>query len=259
MKTEIKKSNILGIDFYHLDIHQAVDVVEGYIRNQSCSQVNFSNAQTVSLCRNKQGFFELLNNSSLTLADGMSIVWASKWLGPKLPGRVAGPDFMENMCARAAEKGYSVFLLGTTDENLKILESKLRLKWPHLKIVGTYSPPMRSEFTDGDNESMIARVRKAKPDVLFVGLSCPKQEIWIAQNLKKLNVPVALGVGAAFNFLSGQLSRAPLFMQKIGMEWLYRFLTEPKRMWKRYVIGNSIFIFLFFREIYKNRLLGRTI
>ena len=184
----------------------------------------------------------------------MSIVWGARVLRLKLPERVAGPDLMNALAGRAAEKGYRVFLLGTSDENLQQLKKKFCASWPGLNVVGIYSPPMSEKFTPDQTAAIIERVRAAKPDILFVGLSCPKQERWIAENLQQIQVPVSLGVGAAFDFLAGRIPRAPEWLRRRGLEWVHRLWCEPGRLWRRYLIGNSVFLYLLFRERIKFKL-----
>jgi N-acetylglucosaminyldiphosphoundecaprenol N-acetyl-beta-D-mannosaminyltransferase len=187
-------------------------------------------------------FKEILNQSDLLLADGMSVVWGARWVSVRLPGRVAGPDVMKALCERAPAHGHKIFLLGTSQDNLEKLAHKLKARTPNLDIVGMYSPPMCNQLNENENQKILKLIHDTKPDLLFVGLSAPKQEKWIAENLQRLSVPVCLGVGAAFDFLSGRIPRAPLKMQTIGLEWLYRLWCEPKRLWKRYLLGNAVFL-----------------
>jgi len=245
---------VLGVKFNLLNLHDSLEVMDGFVQKRIPTQVSFSNAYTVTLCRRNKKLQGLINGSDLNLADGMSIVWGSRWLGVRLPGRVAGPDLTEALCARAAEKGYRIFLMGSSVENLVRLKSVLQLKFPAIKIVGTFSPSMCEEFSDDETRTMIDQFRDTHPDILFVGISCPKQEIWIAENIKRIGVPLILGVGAAFDFLSGRIPRAPVFLRNMGLEWLHRLYCEPRRLWKRYLLGNFVFLSLLIKEMVRIRL-----
>jgi N-acetylglucosaminyldiphosphoundecaprenol N-acetyl-beta-D-mannosaminyltransferase len=229
-------------------------MIDRFVRDRKPHQIVLANAYTVSLCAQDQGLRALLNAAALTLADGMSIVWGARWLGIKIPGRIAGPDLMEAICARAEETGYRLFLMGSSLENLENLRSVLMTRWPKLRRPEIFSPSMCKEFDAAENQRILDHIQNAKPDILFVGMSCPKQEKWIARNLQALNVPVALGVGAAFNFISGLVPRAPERLRNIGLEWLYRLYREPRRLWKRYLLGNAVFLSLLMMQWGRHRL-----
>jgi N-acetylglucosaminyldiphosphoundecaprenol N-acetyl-beta-D-mannosaminyltransferase len=171
-----------------------------------------------------------------------------------IPERVAGPDLAEALCQRAEKRGYRLFFMGSSQENLDMLKKALLGRYPALNIVGMLSPSMCDRFSDEENQKIIAEVRHAAPDILFVGISTQKQEIWMSENLQKLNVPASLGVGAAFDFLSGRVPRAPEWLQKNGLEWMYRLFCEPKRLWKRYLLGNALFLYLLIKESLRRRL-----
>lgn len=237
-----KPLNVLGIRFHAICLTHALDFVQSWLLSPVCRQVVFANAHTISVGWRDGGLRQALDQSDLTLADGMSIVWGSRWIGVRLPGRVPGPDFTTALCARAATHGYRVFFMGSTETTLAQLKESLERQWPGLQIVGTYSPPMRDSFSDQETRDILEAVRAAKPDILFVGMSMPKQEKWIAQVKAQLPVPVAIGVGAAFDFLSGRVKRAPVHLQAMGLEWVYRLWCEPRRLWKRYLLGNAIFL-----------------
>lgn len=240
--------NILGVGFDSLDLDEAISALEAVIPSREPHQVCLANAYTVSIAQHDDHLRSLLNRSAFVLADGMSIVWGARWIHATLPGRVAGPDLMDTLCARAAAKGYRVFLLGTTNDNLAQLAKTLTTDHPGLHIVGMHSPSFCEKLTAGENDQIIQRLTDAKPDILFVGMSAPKQEKWIDENLSRLPVPLAIGVGAAFDFLSGRIPRAPRFWQRRGLEWLYRLCCEPRRLWKRYLLGNAVYLGLLARQ-----------
>jgi len=244
----LPSATILRVPFHRLCFDDALHMAVDYIQSKEPHQICLSNAYTVALAQNDEPFMRLMQNADLVLADGMSIVWGARWVGLKLPGRIAGPDFMEALCAIAAQKGYGIFLLGSTHENLLQLSEALLSRYPQLIIRGMYSPPMCEEIDDIENQKIIQKLNDAKPDIMFVGMSAPKQEKWIAAHLQTFHIPLCVGVGAAFDFISGRIPRAPNWMQKSGLEWAYRLFCEPKRLWRRYLLGNLVFLSLLLKE-----------
>jgi len=234
--------HLLGIPFHDIDIAGVLKQVRQFIANGVPRQICLGNAYTVSLCWKDLELRKVLDDADLVLADGMSIVWGGRLIGVNLPCRIAGPDLTESLCTLAEQSGYRVFFLGSTTDNLRQLKEILLQKWPKLQLAGMYSPPMCDRLSVQDNQAVFQELYRAKPDILFVGMSTPKQEKWIASNLKDLKVPVSIGIGAAFDFLSGRIPRAPRFLQDSGFEWLYRLGCEPRRLWKRYLLGNFIFL-----------------
>jgi N-acetylglucosaminyldiphosphoundecaprenol N-acetyl-beta-D-mannosaminyltransferase len=235
-------TNLLGIGIHGVRHQQALDQIETWIKERKPRHICLANAYSVSLCWDYPGYRATLDSADLVLADGMSIVWGGRWLGIHIPERIAGPDLTRMLCERAQEMGYGMFFLGSTAENLQLLISVLKRRYPKLRIVGSYSPSMCDRFSAEENRTIVRKIHEASPDILLVGISAPKQEIWIAEHLQDLNVPICMGIGAAFDFLSGRIPRAPGHLQKIGLEWLHRLSCEPRRLWKRYLLGNAIFL-----------------
>ncbi|BAU06853.1 glycosyl transferase, WecB/TagA/CpsF family [Fischerella sp. NIES-3754] len=165
-----------------------------------------------------------------------------------LKGRVNGTDLFEKLCAIAAEKQLKIFLLGgrpgASDKAKEVLEKR----HPNLQIVGTYCPPYGFESQPEELAIINSKIREAKPDILFVGLGSPKQEYWIYGNYKTLNVPISIGIGVSFELVGSMVKRAPLWMQKSGLEWFFRLLMEPQRLWKRYILGNPLFVWLVLKQ-----------
>lgn len=211
------------------------------------------NAHHVALLRESSRFRRAYADAALSVADGISLVWASRVLGSSLPERVAGVDLFEDVCAAAAGGGIRVFLLGGRPGAAEEAARVLRRQYPGLEVAGTLCPPFGFENDPAEAERVAQAVRAAAPDVLFVALGAPKQEVWLQDNLPSLGVPVGVGVGAAFDFVSGQVRRAPRWMRRAGLEWLFRVIVEPRRLWKRYAVYNTRFIALVFRQ----RLRGR--
>ena len=186
---------------------------------------------------------EILNRAALVTPDGMPLVWAMRLLGIKQQTRVYGPDLMLEWCDRASKLQIPIYLYGGTNSTLEKLQTNLKQKFPNLIIAGVHSPPFRPLSMAEETED-IERIHNSGAKVVFVGLGCPKQELWMARQQGKLQA-IMIGVGAAFNFHSGEVSQAPRWVMKMGFEWLYRFSCEPQRLWRRYLMNNPIFLGLF--------------
>ncbi|MDI6711719.1 MAG: WecB/TagA/CpsF family glycosyltransferase [Anaerosomatales bacterium] len=176
----------------------------------------------------------------VTLADGASVAYAARFLGYEHVGRCPGPDLMEEVCASAAERGVPIFLLGGGPGIADALADTLGARHPGLVVAGAATPPF-GEWSEETNRALVEAVKQSGARILFMGVSAPKQEIWAYEHLDELGIPIVC-VGAAFDFLSGRKPRAPKWMRKIGLEWLFRLITEPRRLWKRYLIGNLVFL-----------------
>jgi N-acetylglucosaminyldiphosphoundecaprenol N-acetyl-beta-D-mannosaminyltransferase len=250
--------SVLGVRFHCLTMSKIIEILNRFITEGKPRQVCLSNAYTVTLSQKDRGLRNLLNRADLVLPDGMSIVWGSRWIGKHIPQRIAGPDLMEALCDEAARKNYSIFLMGSSPENLNALKEVLLKRWPRLPIAGLYSPPMCEQLSENENQRIFSEIERTRPQILFVSMSCPKQEKWIAENLEHLHMPLAIGVGAAFDFMSGRIPRAPLWLQRTGFEWLHRLSCEPRRLWKRYLLGNFVFLSLLLKESLVKRLFSKT-
>ena len=243
----VKKIGPIG--FHTLTITSAVEkTVELIEMKNHCYQIIIANAYSLVLAKKTPEFHHVCQNADIVFADGQSVVWASILLGERLPARVAGPDFMWSFCSMSAGKKYKHFLLGGRSEYLELLKNRMINSFPEIQITGTYSPPF-GEWNDEENEKIVSLINESKADVLWVGISTPKQDIWIDRFKNKLTVKVALGVGAAFDFHAGRIKRAPKLLQSIGLEWLYRLSQDPKRLWRRYLIGNIQFLGILLEEI----------
>jgi N-acetylglucosaminyldiphosphoundecaprenol N-acetyl-beta-D-mannosaminyltransferase len=187
------------------------------------------------------------NASGLTTPDGMPLVWAGRRAGMAHMRRVYGPDLMLAVCKLAAERGWSSYFYGAADGVPELLAQRLADRFPGLKVAGTLSPPFRP-LTPEEDAEVVERINAAAPDLLWVGLSTPKQERWMAAYLGRLRVPVMVGVGAAFDMHAGLLPQAPGWMQASGLEWLYRLYREPRRLWRRYLRNNPRFVLAILRR-----------
>jgi len=218
--------DILGVAIDVLDMGQTVRKIEEFIGEGRPHQVVTANAEMVILAGESQEFREILNSADLVTGDGAGVVWAAKKVGQSLPGRVTGVDLIENLLPVAAEKGYSFFLFGSAPGVAQEAAEKMQEKFPALKIVGVEN----GYFLPEEEEKIVAKIRLARPQILLVALGFPKQEKWIKKHLTSLGVPVAIGVGGTLDVLSGKVLRAPLWMQRVNLEWLYRFAKQPQRV-----------------------------
>lgn len=214
--------------------------------------INTINAHSYNTARKDAAFAEALLKGDALIPDGASIVLAFKFLRHKNIERIAGWDLFLHEMDKLNRKGGVCFFLGSSEETLRKIKAKAAGVYPDIRIE-TYSPPYKAEFSEEDNRWMIEAVNRAKPDLLWVGMTAPKQEKWAYAHLKELDVNGPIGtIGAVFDFFAGNIRRAPLWWQKHGMEWLYRLIKEPKRMWKRYIIGNTLFLGYLVKEKISN-------
>ncbi len=212
--------------------------------------INTINAFSYNNARRDILFEEALTKGDVLIPDGISIVRVCKWLKTKSQPkeRIAGWDLFEFEMRRLNEKGGKVMFLGSSEKVLKLIREKAAVVYPNLEVV-TYSPPYKPQFTVEDNLKMVKAINDCNPDLLWIGMTAPKQEKWTYANWDRLNIHCHVGtIGAVFDFFAGTYKRAPMIWQRLGIEWLYRLLAEPRRMWRRYVIGNSLFLLLVFRE-----------
>ena len=222
--------------------------------------INTINAHSYNTARKDSLFAEALTNGDVLLPDGVSIVMACKWIKAKsLPKeRIAGWDLfafeMEKLERESeelrtkSEESKIVMFMGSSQKVLDLIVKRAAEVYPHLKVV-TYSPPYKPEFTDEDNKAIIDAIHAANPDLLWIGMTAPKQEKWTYSHWEELNIHCHVGsIGAVFDFFAGTVKRAPMWWQDHGLEWLYRLLKEPKRMWRRYIIGNALFLWNMVKE-----------
>lgn len=236
---ELERTWVWGVPFSRVDFQQAIDAIEALIIAGSPRFVITANLHYAMLSGGDARLRANNDRAAMVLADGMPIVWASRWRDRPLPARVTGADLVPALCERAAAKAYGVFLLGAApgvaDEAAIILQQQ----FPGLRIVGVRSPPFRA-LTLLEHKRLIEEIRSARPDLLFVAFGQPKGEVWVADNCTQLGVPVCMQIGATLDFISGRVLRAPRWMQRVGLEWLFRFLTEPWRLGQRYA-ANALF------------------
>ena len=241
--------NICGVRIDRYSFDEVVKCITEYaISNKEPEYVVTPNAQHILTLQKDTRFQEIYRQALLVVPDGVSLLWAAKFLQTPLKGRVNGTDLFEQLCAIAAEKNLKIFLLGGRPGAAEKAKEILQLKHPNLKVVGTHCPPYGFESNPKELALINSKIREAKPHILFVGLGAPKQEYWIYSNYQELRVPISIGIGVSFELVANMVKRAPTLMQKSGLEWFFRLLVEPQRLWKRYIVGNPLFIWLVFRQ-----------
>ncbi|BAU13327.1 glycosyl transferase, WecB/TagA/CpsF family [Leptolyngbya sp. NIES-3755] len=241
--------NLCNIEIDRCSFQEALELIV----NQAASgtepkYVVTPNAHHLVTLQRDRHFRKIYQDAFLSVADGVPLLWAAKFLGTPLSDRVNGTDLFEELCRFAAENNLSVFLLGGRPQAADRAATVLKQRYPRLKLAGTYCPPFGFEKDAIEVENINQRIRAAKPHILFVGLGAPKQEYWMYQHCRSINVPVSLGIGVSFEFVAGMVKRAPGWMQQTGLEWLYRLVSEPGRLWRRYLVCNSVFVWLVLKQ-----------
>jgi N-acetylglucosaminyldiphosphoundecaprenol N-acetyl-beta-D-mannosaminyltransferase len=239
--TAVPRVDVLGVHVSAIDMAQAVAEVARWIDDGERHYVCVTGVHGVMESQRDPNLAHIHNTSGLTTPDGMPMVWAGHRAGARHMTRVYGPDLMLELCAMAAERGWSSYFYGGRESVAELLAERLATRFPGLKVVGTWSPPFRP-LTPEEDAEVVERINEARPDLVWVGLSTPKQERWMAAHVGRLNAAALLGVGAAFDIHAGLLPQAPPLLQRSGLEWSYRLLREPKRLWRRYLQSNPRFV-----------------
>lgn len=214
--------------------------------------INTINAHCYNISLIDSYYQESLKNSDVLIADGISIVWAVRWLTGQKLKKIAGADLFFYEMERMQKIGGKCFFLGSNESTLTKIKERASREYPNVKVA-TYSPPYKTKFSITENKKILKVINDLHPDVLFVGMTAPKQEKWAYQHYDQLQVGHICCIGAVFDFFAGTIKRAPQWIINLGMEWLYRLIKEPKRMWKRYLIGNTKFIWSITKEKYNSK------
>ena len=247
VKQEVKyqeTENILGYPMTTLSRSACIYRIVHWIENGSRGKYFVcANPHSIEVAETDHEFDRAIKNADLVVPDGIGIVVASRILGGAIHDRVTGSDIFEGVNSELnKKKGYSVFFLGSTQDNLEKMRYKMESGFPNIQVVGTFSPPFEEEFSHEENLMMIETINRVKPDVLWVGMTAPKQEKWIYENREKLDVKLLGPIGAVFDFYTGKVKRSATIFRKSGLEWLPRFLREPRRLWRRNLFSNPKFI-----------------
>jgi N-acetylglucosaminyldiphosphoundecaprenol N-acetyl-beta-D-mannosaminyltransferase len=232
-----EQCRILNVRIHRVALDAVRARLDAYVRDGGAHQVVTVNMDFLRLACGDAAFREALNAADLSVPDGVPVLWAARLLGEPLGERVTGVDIVEQGAALAAERGYRIFLLGAEPGVAAAAADELRRRHPGLLIAGTYAPPF-GPFSAAEDARIVALVRAARPDMLFVAFGAPRQDVWLHRHRHELGVPVMAGVGGTFNFLAGRVPRAPRWMQRHGLEWAYRLRQEPRRLWRRYLLGD---------------------
>ena len=243
-----QKVNILGVQISSISNDNLLAAFTQHILLKEKKQICITPVNSVMAAVKNEQVKTIYNNADYILCDGMPIKWAASFLNTPIVERITGLDLLPNLVEICAKNDYSIFLLGASPGVGDKLKDIILTKYPNARVIGVYVPPFMATFTAAENEKMISAVNAASPDVLLVSLTAPKQDIWIANNKDALNATLMVGIGGAFEVMAGLAKRAPKWVQKAGLEWLYRFIQEPKRLFRRYFIEAPLFIPLIMKQ-----------
>lgn len=233
--------NVLGVAVSPINMDLALEQITAALEKKQKGYICVTGVHGVSEAQSDPEFRQILNRAFLCTPDGMPLVWVGHWQGQKQMGRVYGPDLMLAVMELSEKTGWRHFFYGGANGTVQTLKGKLLQRFPKLQIAGVYEPPFRPLNAD-ELRALQAELHRVQPEVMWVGLSTPKQERFMAQHLDQLDVTLMCGVGAAFDFHAGKVRQAPKWMQRCGLEWLFRLCCEPRRLWKRYFKNNPLFV-----------------
>lgn len=246
---EPSRYKILNTYVNAISMEETIQRVENIIKIGKPTQHVVINALKVNLMEEDEKLRRIVNSCPLINADGASIVWAARRLGVPLKERVTGCDLFQKLIAVAAEKGYKVYLFGAEEEVVVKVKELFEKKFPSLEIVGYRN----GYFTEADEDKIVKDMAQSGAEMMFVAFSSPKKEYWVSKHIDQIGIPFVMGVGGSFDIVAGVTDRAPLWLQNHGLEWLYRLIQEPRRMWKRYIIGNARFVALTYKYKWKSK------
>jgi len=245
----VETRHILGVPVHAMTMDEVLELLDSVIAGRQLLQIGVVNAAKVVNMYRDSKLREDVLSSDLILADGAAVVWASRILKQPLPERIAGIDLMYELFRKGHEKEYRIFCLGATEEVSAEIERRVHRDYPNVKLVGRH----HGYFSSDEEEGIAKKIADAEPDILFVAMTSPKKEHFLARWSGVINVPITHGVGGSFDVMAGKVERAPEIWQKLGLEWLYRVKQEPGRLWKRYFVTNTLFIWM----VFKAKLLGK--
>jgi len=234
----LNRVNICNVLIDNVTSEEVLEKIELLVCNRKPQYLVTPNVDHIVKLQSDSDFKEIYNEANLVLADGMPLLWAAIFLGTPLKEKNSGSDIFPKICKFSVEKGYKLFFLGGRHGAAEQAAEVLKKQYNGLNIVGIYSPPFGFEDNLEENGKIVAMIKGSSPDILFVGLGAPKQEKWIFKYKEQYQVPVSIGIGVTFEFIAGMVKRAPLWMQKIGFEWFWRVIIEPKRLWRRYFVDD---------------------
>ena len=244
---------LLGVPFHDVTMTETLEYLDGLIAAGKPSYFATANVDFAAQASRDVELQRILFDADLVLCDGTPLIWVSRWLDAPLRERVAGSDLLPHLFDHAAQKGHRLFFLGSTDEVLGEACARAQAAYPGLIISGTYAPPF-SKLLDMNDSEILGRLRAARPDILLVAFGCPKQEKWIYRNYRNTEVPCAIGIGASLDFIAGKFKRAPVWMRRTGLEWMFRLLQEPRRLFNRYLLDLGFFALAVAKQKFSLRL-----
>jgi len=253
----MNRVNLFDVNFDNYDFGDLLAFMDGVIRKKNQSYILTCNVDHLIKLKRDAEFKEVYSNAGAIVADGMPIVWASRVLRKPLKQRVSGSDLFDRLGKAFESRQYRLFFLGSAMGVPEQAMRNLKTSYPKMNIVGCYSPSYGFEKKEDENRKIINMLIDNKPDIVFVGVGAPKQEKWIYRHYLKYRVPVSIGVGATFDFLSGTVKRAPNLVQKSGFEWFWRLSQEPRRLWKRYLLDDPVFLGMVLKEFVKSNRFGQ--
>lgn len=248
--TEPEKIRLFDLPICDLTFTELCEQISQRIQTRKPGYVVTPNVDHVCRYHRNPDFRAAYDHATHVVVDGMPLLWFSRLFGRPLREKLSGSDLLPMLSAYAAEKGHSVYYLGAAEGVADEVALRLGKAYPGLRVAGTYSPPFGFEKDPAANEEILRRLREARPDICFVALGSPKQEIWLHRNHEASGVPVMLGVGAAFDFVAGRIRRAPVWMQNAGLEWCWRLACEPRRLAWRYLVDDSYFFVVLWRHVF---------
>ena len=244
--------SILGVNIAVTNLNDVAQSIGEWVLKKEKVYVCVAPVATIIDCQKDKKYKEIINKAAMTTPDGMPVVWLGRRKGHKQIARTYGPDLLPAVCEYGIKGGIKHFFYGGQGEVNDLMIQRLRKKFPEIKIAGQHIPDFL-EVGELEDQKVIDKINEVDPDILWVGLGSPKQDYWMANHRDKLNVPVMVGVGAAFDFIAGIKIQAPKWMQKSGLEWVFRLCQEPKRLWRRYLIGNTLFIWLLIKSKFSTK------
>ncbi len=243
----VEKASFFKVRVDKVSMEDTLEHCEEYIRSGVPHQIVVVNVAKLVKAKTDTQLRRIINNADLVGADGMPLVWLSRYMKDPIPSRVNGTDLMGKLVERAAERGHSIYFLGAKQEVVRTVVDKYKAQYPELKVAGYRD----GYFTEEEEPQVAEEIRESGADIIFLAFGSPKKEKFVSKWLYKMNVPVVHGVGGSFDVVAGITKRAPLWMQNWGLEWFFRFTQEPGRMWKRYLITNTGFALLVGKEMFR--------
>jgi N-acetylglucosaminyldiphosphoundecaprenol N-acetyl-beta-D-mannosaminyltransferase len=242
------KVNLLGVQIDNVGLTEAMERIAALVRERRPALVVTPNVDHLVNLQDDAEFREIYRQAALVLTDGVPLLWAAWFLGTPIREKLSGSDIFHDLCRLASEQGFRVFFMGGREGAAVAAAERMRREHPRLQVVGVYAPPFGFERDAAEGARIDAMLTEARPDLLLLGLGSPKQEKWGARNSARLGIPVTIGIGITFEYTAGLVRRAPVWMQRIGLEWLFRLVMEPGRLWRRYLISDPRFFWLVLRQ-----------